>query len=106
MNADLQRRRAKSLGRFARWGLVGITVAWGIGQFFRDGNWVTALLFYIPSPLLAFVLLGAVAVHFRRRRWRWATGLGALAILPFCFVIGVENKFFVALPPKACAGLN
>lgn len=94
-------------GRIGRWRavqtamfVVGLAMflLWVIGQWARDGLWLTAICFYIPSVFLAAVLfgLGVVLVWCQRLRLGGLTVL--LALPPFCIVLLVENDFRTVTP--------
>jgi len=66
---------------------------WCLGQVLRDLTWLTAFLFYIPSPLLAgLAILHGVACLCKRSP-RNALLAAGIAVLPIYFVLFVENHF-------------
>ncbi len=74
------RRAARRIGRLSALGLALLIPSGGIGQLLRDRSTATALLMYIPLPLLAGCAL-ALDAAWRGRSLRWPRfGLTALAI--------------------------
>lgn len=67
---------------------------WLAGQWLRDSSWISAFLFYIPSPALIALLAVGALVSWRRKHRRFAATLSAMAIVPAIFVLCVENRFF------------
>lgn len=47
--------------------MIGLLVAWMIGQVLRDQSWWTGLLFYIPTPLVCFLSAALVFMRLSRR---------------------------------------
>ncbi len=47
---------------------LALGLAWTLGQVFRDLTTWTAILFYLPSPLIGVASLSAAIVSWRRRR--------------------------------------
>lgn len=79
--------------------VIGLVGAWLIGQWRRDATLLTALCFYIPSPLLLVTLLvGSGVCHAVRLRYA-GRGLLALAAMPLVSIALVENQW--ATPPPA-----
>jgi endonuclease/exonuclease/phosphatase (EEP) superfamily protein YafD len=66
---------------------------WLVGQLARDRTWLTGLCFYIPSALVATVLIGWSILQAARRRWRLAGLSIVLALLPLAMVVFVENRW-------------
>jgi endonuclease/exonuclease/phosphatase (EEP) superfamily protein YafD len=76
----------------ARWGgasLAGgvLFAAWAVGQLARDATLPTALLFYVPSPLVALTLAVLAGVERLRRRPALALALAALAPLAVALLV-------------------
>ena len=82
---------------------VGVTllVGWLVGQCVRDQYWLTALAFYVPSPLLAATFLASAAWACWHRRARLCVLWIMLALLPSYFVIALENRWHRAISPAA-----
>ena len=91
------RKIERSISRFARLqraslvGTLGLVPMWFFGQVVRDWSWWSGLCFYIPSPVLAAVLICWVPLHLRRRKARAAI-LACLAVWPLIFALFVENR--------------
>ncbi|MBN1342417.1 MAG: hypothetical protein JXQ73_07040 [Phycisphaerae bacterium] len=66
---------------------------WGVGQIARDRWWVTGLLFYIPSPVMVVILVASGGSLWRMRGRAAGGVLLALAVVPACFVVFVENQW-------------
>ncbi len=94
-------------------GLIAFFTAWCVGQVFRDVTWVTGLCFYIPSPVLAALLILAAGLDLVRPgtlRWapnrtsRWArsrfiaASWALLGVAPILVVVFVENRFDAGRP--------
>jgi vancomycin resistance protein VanJ len=92
------RRLARHSGRGLLLSTLLLVVAWPIGQTFRDVNLLTALCFYIPSPVVAAASFGWVAVFLLRSRRRRAAGFFALAAPPLLVILLLENRPFARLP--------
>lgn len=76
-----RRRIARRLGRLSALGLALLILAGGIGQVLRDRSTATALLMYIPLPLLAGCAL-ALDAAWRGRSLGWPRfALTALALV-------------------------
>jgi endonuclease/exonuclease/phosphatase (EEP) superfamily protein YafD len=92
--------RARS-GRIAGtdWVAGAILAAWALGQLARDATLPTALLFYVPSPVVALLLLGVALVARLRRRpaLRWI----AAALIPAAVALWVENRWGAPAAPAA-----
>jgi len=67
--------------------------AWAAGQILRDRTLGTALLFYIPSPLVAATFLAAALGLLVGRRRRAALAALAMALVPGFFVAAIENRW-------------
>jgi vancomycin resistance protein VanJ len=78
---------------------LSLAIAWALGQLVRDGSYLGQVAFYVPTPLVAVILLATAALA-RARGWRRlsaATGLASL--LPLAFVLAVEQRWM----PRAAA---
>jgi endonuclease/exonuclease/phosphatase (EEP) superfamily protein YafD len=79
--------------------LVVIAVPWMLGQVFRDRFHVTGLCLFIPSPVVAVLLLvvagGAWLLTFRRA----ALGAALLAMAPLIMTLAVENRWWRGSSP-------
>jgi len=76
---------------------AAVLMLWGAGQILRDSSWISGLMFYIPSPVLAvWYLLLAIAA------WKTRSGghvyYTTLLLLPALFVFFVENHWFANTP--------
>ncbi|MEM7262160.1 MAG: endonuclease/exonuclease/phosphatase family protein [Planctomycetota bacterium] len=91
--ADETSSRRSLFARIPLFALVVLAVAWGIGQLFRDQSILTALCFYVPSPVLATLLVVTLLVGVWRR-WRVRVLAVGLALLPVLVAIAVlENQW-------------
>lgn len=72
---------------------LAVWTLWLVGQIVRDATWATSLLFYVPSPFVALLLL-ALGIHlaFRKKTASFLLFF-LLAVVPVCFVIGPENRW-------------
>lgn len=73
-------------------------LCWLVGQYFRDRFWVTALAFYIPSPVLVVGLVIAFV-----RAWCWGRRSVALvcalsAVFPLLVIVFAENRWLRTEP--------
>lgn len=69
---------------------------WLIGQIARDRLWLTALCFYIPSPLLALVMVCAALYAVARKQRSAVRILYLLAVFPALATLFLDNS----LAPK------
>jgi vancomycin resistance protein VanJ len=76
---------------------AALFVLWVVGQVARDRTLPTALLFYVPSAVVAAVVAGLALVARWRRQAAWPLALAALA--PAAVALGVENRWAPAPPP-------
>lgn len=74
-------------------------ILWCYGQVRRDETWLTALCFYIPSPLLAAGLMGQAIWEWRARSRRLASFWCLLAGFPLLFTCYLENQW--EPPPRS-----
>lgn len=82
----------RRLRRGAPTASLGLAGLWVIGQVFRDGNALTALCFYLPSPFVLVVLLaGAVLARGSARRVL-ALACALTSFAPLWFVLKIENR--------------
>ena len=72
--------------------VILLWLLWLVGQMFRDGTWLTSLLFYVPSPALLLLLIGGSCYAYRANRRAVAGLLAGLALAPAVFVLCVENR--------------
>ncbi len=72
---------------------VGLFAIWGIGQIARDRTLLTAWAFYLPSALVAGVLLLLAIGESLRRERRRAGLLLLLALPPAAAVLWLENHW-------------
>jgi vancomycin resistance protein VanJ len=72
---------------------------WFVGQVFRDRIWLTALCFYLPSPLVAFLLAVIALLALWNRQRRMACIIGILALGPLLLLVAVENHWQSPSPP-------
>jgi endonuclease/exonuclease/phosphatase (EEP) superfamily protein YafD len=70
-------------------------LAWCTGQLLRDRFWLTGLCFYLPSIVVAAMLLLASLWALKRRGVRFACGYLALALVPTLVTLFVENHWRV-----------
>src|SRR5438094_17802 len=80
----------------SRWVFItGVSVVplWIVGQIFRDRVWVTALFFYIPSPVMTIWLIAAAALALRGGRRGRALVCTLMALLPLAMILFVENRW-------------
>jgi vancomycin resistance protein VanJ len=91
--AEQQGRPPRGVARFSRPLLLAVFASWALGQVFRDVTWLSGLLFYFPSPILALLLWAAAIQSFFRRRAKWALTFALLSIGPMAFVLRIENHF-------------
>jgi hypothetical protein len=75
---------------------------WVVGQLFRDQNWATGLCFYLPSPLVAGILIIAALEAWKRSARRTAAVVLLLALGPAIVVGTVENHW--TAPPMDSEG--
>ncbi len=66
---------------------------WAAGQLVRDATWATGLCFYIPSPVVAVMMLAGAGAHTAAGRRRAALLALGLAVPPTVFVARIENQF-------------
>lgn len=81
-------RGCRFVGEWGCWLVVG---GWLVGQIFRDAWQVTALGFYIPSPLVA-VILFVRGVLYRRDARRGGQAF-AMLLLPLASILLIENHW-------------
>ena len=84
---------AKRLLKHLPFLLAALLPAWAIGQIFRDEEWITALVFYIPSPILGGIFLLAALISAFRRNFGHTTVFLALSLAPLIVTICIENQF-------------
>lgn len=73
-------------------GAVCLLAAWGVGQLARDTTWITGVCFYIPSVVVAAVLV-AIAFMYAATGRRRAALLAAGGALPVVAFVGlIENR--------------
>ena len=84
---------------------VALILLWTVGQLARDDFWVTGLCFYIPSALLAGILLAWSLVHVRKR-WRAAALALGLSLTPLAVTLFLENRFSPGPPPGSSDTVN
>jgi len=83
--------------------VIPAVLVWIVGQAARDATWLTGLLFYVPTPVVAGWLLAmAVREAFVRRRRR-ALVIAVIALPPVGFATFVENRPFATRPVTATA---
>lgn len=73
---------------------------WVVGQVARDATWVTGIIFYVPSVVIAATL--AVLAVLLLRSWRvMALAIAFLALPPLVVVFVIENHWMrpVTIPP-------
>jgi endonuclease/exonuclease/phosphatase family metal-dependent hydrolase len=99
MDATRLTRRQGARRLFLRFSLV-VAGAWLVGQIFRDAVWITGLCFFLPSPLIAGLLLVAAAAAWPVQR-RWAVAAALVACLPTAIMAGVEHQW---VRPEAPSG--
>lgn len=89
--------KSASISHFlCRWLLIaGMSVVplWLVGQVFRDRVWLTALSFYIPSPVMAIWFIAATVLALRERKRGLASVCAFLALLPLTMTFFVENRW-------------
>ncbi|HEX4608421.1 MAG TPA: hypothetical protein VH092_09465 [Urbifossiella sp.] len=85
------RRSRTARGLIVAW--VSFLAAWAVGQIARDATWLTGLGFYIPSVVVATVLVILAAGYLATKRHRLALAAVAASIPPLVFVGFVENGF-------------
>jgi len=71
---------------------------WSLGQLARDATWLTGMCFYIPSAVMAAVLLCLTVGTFLTRHRRVTICTAGLALGPLYFLLLVENRFFDKYP--------
>jgi endonuclease/exonuclease/phosphatase (EEP) superfamily protein YafD len=79
-----------------------LAVTWGLGQVLRDATYWSQLAFYVPTPLVAAVMLTVALLWRLRGRTRPAAAFGVAALLPLAFMVAVEHRWTrpaVAAPP-------
>ena len=74
--------------------VILLWLLWLLGQVFRDFTWLTGLFFYIPSPILLFLLLGCCCYAYHANRGGVAALLAGLALAPAILVFCVENRLY------------
>ncbi|OGH60564.1 MAG: hypothetical protein A3G34_10550 [Candidatus Lindowbacteria bacterium RIFCSPLOWO2_12_FULL_62_27] len=78
--------------------VVLFSAAWATGQIARDTNWILALFFYIPTPVV-FIANTVAAFLFYRRRLLWSALLPIVfAVASLVVVVGLENRW--STPPR------
>ncbi|WP_146572492.1 endonuclease/exonuclease/phosphatase family protein [Botrimarina hoheduenensis] len=71
-----------------------LSIAWAIGQVWRDKYWLTGLCFYAPSPVVAALLaLGGLTAWWLKRRSLACYAL-LLACAPLTSVLLFEHRWF------------
>jgi len=86
----------------ADWIAGAILAAWALGQLARDAILPTALLFYVPSPLVALLLL-AVALVARFRRLPWLR-IAVSALAPAAVALLIECRWLPATAAPVAGG--
>jgi endonuclease/exonuclease/phosphatase (EEP) superfamily protein YafD len=94
----VSRSVALPVGRTLAWALFAV---WAIGQIWRDRTLVTAWAFYLPSALVAGVLLLLAVGEAFLRRFRRAGLLCVLALAPAVTVLALENRWLAPVAPPA-----
>ncbi len=85
------------------WMIAALYVGWVIGQSLRDRTLLSALGFYVPSPVLAGLLsVGLVASLVRKQRTRTVVLL--LLALPVFGVVGLWENRWSQPDPEEVAG--
>lgn len=79
------------LRRLFNFAFQSILPAWIVGQMFRDSMHLTALCFYIPSPLVVILLFGKALRNFRKPRRAVRPFLWML--LPLMSILLLENHW-------------
>jgi len=74
---------------------------WAVGQHVRDEFWLSALCFYLPSPLVAILLLGIAGAAARWGCRRTAVAAALWALAPALSVAVIENHWTSPAPPKS-----
>jgi vancomycin resistance protein VanJ len=83
-----------------------LLLPWGVGQVFRDRSWATGLCFYLPSPLLVCGLLLVAVRSWRHSRRLAALAVALLALVPLCFIAGVENRWTSRTPAETSGDIR
>lgn len=86
-------------------GLI-LVLFWVVGQVARDSTWLSGLCFYIPSALVAALLIGESLACLLRRRWQAAACAACLAAPPLGIYLLVENHWFSMQAPAAPSHLR
>lgn len=81
--------------------LVVITVPWMLGQVFRDRFHLTGLCLFIPSPVVAGLLLVVAVAAWLLTFRRAALGAAVLAVAPLVMTLAVENRWWRPQAPEA-----
>jgi vancomycin resistance protein VanJ len=92
--------------RRGRWVLLIVIptmLVWIVGQYYRDATWLTGLCFYVPTPLIAAVLLAVMTHAIIRRHCRIAFLAVGLALPPVSVSVFVENRPFARWPEAPAA---
>lgn len=93
-----------SLGsRFPLFTTAALTFSvWLTGQYLKDRTLLSGLMFYLPSPVIAgLLILFAAAGRKRPDYHRRRRVLLLLPILPLWFVVGIENQWVAPAPASA-----
>ncbi|MDY3554877.1 hypothetical protein R5W24_004007, partial [Gemmata sp. JC717] len=72
-------------------GAACLLSAWGVGQLARDATWITGLCFYIPSVVVAAVLVLVALLYAATGRRRMALLAAGGALPAVAFVGLIEN---------------
>lgn len=82
----------------AKWAYANVLVVvfapWVIGQVFLDRFHITGLCLFVPTPLVALVLLGTALLAWLVTCRRAALAAALLAVLPVLVVATVENRWW------------
>ena len=73
-------------------------LTWLIGEVFQDRYWLTGVLFFLPSPFVAAVLILSGILARKLQHPKLSRLFFTLSILPLLFVLFIENDFFKKKP--------
>lgn len=75
-------------------GLLTLAVlAWIVGQVVRDRFWWSGLCFYLPSPVLAVILLISCGLQVKRQQWRALVFSSLGLVIVASVVLAFENQW-------------